>query len=76
MSGTARRTAVDGTGGVDAATISPLTAALGVLSETAWHTPDQQVRLLAVEDLGEMGVDGRFRETSLRLGVWLSNVKS
>ncbi|MDQ0701198.1 MULTISPECIES: hypothetical protein [unclassified Streptomyces] len=39
---------VDGTGGVDAGTISILAAVPVVLAEAGWLTPDQQVRLLAV----------------------------
>ncbi|MFD4224781.1 hypothetical protein [Streptomyces griseus] len=39
---------VDGTGGVDAATMSTLAVMPCVLSEVDWLTPDQQVRLLAV----------------------------
>ncbi|MFJ2102885.1 hypothetical protein ACIOHR_37685 [Streptomyces anulatus] len=39
---------VDGTGGVDAGTISVLAAVPVVLAEAGWLTPDQQVRLLAV----------------------------
>ncbi|MFJ7416510.1 hypothetical protein ACIQWZ_37785 [Streptomyces sp. NPDC098077] len=40
--------AVDGTGGVDAATMSTLAAVPVVLAEAGWLTPDQQARLLAV----------------------------
>ncbi|MEU6955578.1 hypothetical protein [Streptomyces sp. NPDC045714] len=40
--------AVYGTGGVDAATISTLTAVPVVLPEAGWLAPDQQARLLAV----------------------------
>lgn len=39
---------VDGTGGVDAGTMSTLAVVPCVLSEVDWLTPDQQVRLLAV----------------------------
>ncbi|MFH8670286.1 hypothetical protein ACH4F3_36235 [Streptomyces anulatus] len=40
--------AVDGTGGVDAATMSTLAAVPVVLPEAGWLAPDQQARLLAV----------------------------
>ncbi|MFJ2101506.1 hypothetical protein ACIOHR_30535 [Streptomyces anulatus] len=40
--------AIDGTGGVDAGTISTLTAVPVVLPEAGWLAPDQQARLLAV----------------------------
>ncbi|WP_405188773.1 hypothetical protein [Streptomyces anulatus] len=40
--------AADGTGGVDAGTVSTLTAVPVVLAEAGWPAPDQQVRLLAV----------------------------
>lgn len=39
---------VEGTGGVDAGTMSTLSVVPCVLSEAVWLTPDQQVRLLAV----------------------------
>ncbi|MGN2364070.1 hypothetical protein [Streptomyces luridiscabiei] len=39
---------IEGTGGVDAGTMSILSVVPCVLSEAAWLTPDQQVRLLAV----------------------------
>ncbi|MFD3880667.1 hypothetical protein [Streptomyces microflavus] len=39
---------VEGTGGVDAETMSTLSVVPCVLSEAVWLTPDQQVRLLAV----------------------------
>lgn len=39
---------VDGTGGVDAGTISTLAAVPAVLPEAGWLAPDQQARLLAV----------------------------
>ncbi|MEV7659903.1 hypothetical protein AB0O39_37810 [Streptomyces anulatus] len=39
---------VDGTGGVDAATMSTLAAVPVVLAEAGWLAPDQQARLLAV----------------------------
>ncbi|MFE9701557.1 hypothetical protein [Streptomyces sp. NPDC006270] len=39
---------VDGTGGVDAATMETLSAVPRVIPEAVWLTPDQQVRLLAV----------------------------
>ncbi|MFD5346459.1 hypothetical protein ACFWJY_22475 [Streptomyces anulatus] len=40
--------AVDGTGGVDAATMSTLAAVPVVVPEAGWLAPDQQARLLAV----------------------------
>ncbi|MGW6718109.1 hypothetical protein [Streptomyces sp. NPDC054995] len=40
--------AIDGTGGVDAGTISILAAVPVVLAEAGWLAPDQQARLLAV----------------------------
>ncbi|MFI0763049.1 hypothetical protein ACH4PX_37310 [Streptomyces anulatus] len=40
--------AVEGTGGVDAATMSTLAAVPVVLAEAGWLAPDQQARLLAV----------------------------
>ncbi|MFD6802504.1 hypothetical protein [Streptomyces cyaneofuscatus] len=39
---------IQGTGGVDAGTMSTLSVVPCVLSEAVWLTPDQQVRLLAV----------------------------
>ncbi|MFJ1958581.1 hypothetical protein ACIOGT_37505 [Streptomyces microflavus] len=39
---------IEGTGGVDAGTMSILSLVPCVLSEAVWLTPDQQVRLLAV----------------------------
>ncbi|MFI5905799.1 hypothetical protein [Streptomyces cyaneofuscatus] len=39
---------VEGTGGVDAGTMSTLSAVPCVVPEAVWLTPDQQVRLLAV----------------------------
>lgn len=39
---------IDGTGGVDAGTMSVLAVVPCVLSEADWLTPDQHIRLLAV----------------------------
>ncbi|MEU0163609.1 hypothetical protein ABZ154_33730 [Streptomyces sp. NPDC006261] len=39
---------IEGTGGVDAETMSILSVVPCVLSEAVWLTPDQQVRLLAI----------------------------
>ncbi|SCE62038.1 hypothetical protein [Streptomyces sp. OspMP-M43] len=40
--------AVDGTGGADTGTVTPLAAVPVVLAEADWLAPDQQARLLAV----------------------------